>query len=306
MGRMQGADADELDRLGRHMQAAAGRLDALRGEVTAAFNRTSWEGGDADYFRGQWHYRLSGLLHAAAGATREASAALARNAEQQRIASGTEGGSVGTGLVPGVGPSGAVGGIDVGALAATLFGAGGQLMMIPDLLKLAGHDPGVGALLGKPWMSTLLEEHTLLHIPDSATGLAAGLRRVDKAGPLALIGLGFDGVGFVKGLASDPSGADTYQAGIDTAFDVAEIATVECPPVSLAIGAVHLGYDVAEAIHPGVGKAVAEGTAHAAAAVVDTAVNAVVTDAPVVQGVAGAGGDVESGGLNAGRDFFHW
>src|SRR5438552_12760226 len=103
MGRMYGADADELDRLGRHMQAAADRLDAIRGEVSAAFNRIHWEGGDADYFRGQWHYRLSGLLHATVSATREASAALARNAEQQRVASGTDGGGSSGGFLPGLG-----------------------------------------------------------------------------------------------------------------------------------------------------------------------------------------------------------
>ena len=45
----------------------------------------------------------------------------------------------------------AVAGIDIGTWAETLFGTAGQLMLIPDLLRLAEGDRGIGNLLAKLW-----------------------------------------------------------------------------------------------------------------------------------------------------------
>jgi hypothetical protein len=308
---MTGADADELERLGRHMQAAADQLDAIRTDVSAAFNRTHWEGEDGDYFRGQWNHRLSGLLHTSVTATREASAALCRNADQQRLASGTDGGSPVAGsplwLGPGGGASGTVPGIDVGGLAGTLVDTGGRLMLIPGLLTVAGSiDSGVKAFLSRPFVDALLRERPLFGISESARGLAGVARQFDKIGPLAVAGLMFDGTGFITGLASDPRGADTYKAGIDTVFDLAEIGTAGCLPLSVGIGVAHLGYDALEMIHPGIGKEAFEAVGSAASTVADVAVDTFTADVQAVQGAAGAVGDVVSGGVNAVRNFFHW
>jgi hypothetical protein len=304
MGVMSGADAEELDRLGNHMGAAADRLEAIRAEVTAAFGHTHWEGADADHYRGQWNYRLSGLLHTAVTATREASTALHRNANQQRTASGADGGSAGGALSGGAGS-----GLDVLGLLETGVNIGGGLMLVPGLLdavKNVHGAEGIKDLLGKPWARALMDEHFLSDIGKDGKGLAGAVHQFEKAGPLALAGLAFDGYGFVHGLATEPGGADTYKAGVDAMFDLAEIGTVECPPLAVGIGIVHLGYDVLEAWHPGAAKEAFEWTGQALVDVSDAAATTITNAEHAVGDAAAAAGNVVSGGVNAVRNFFHW
>lgn len=313
MGVMSGADADGLDQLGHHMQGAADRLEAIRGEVTAALNRTHWEGGDADQFRGQWNYRLSGLLHTAVTASREASTTLHRNADEQRRASGDDGGPRG-GLLGGA--SGSTGGsgssfFDLKDLLGLGLTTAGGVSLIADLLTEAGKGgryayrgtPDIKRLVRQPWAKALTHEKLLFNISDRAKGLAGAVHQLDKAGPLAVAGTVFDGADFVSNLVSNPQDGQTYHAGVDTIFDLAEIGTVECPPLSIGIGVVHLGYDALEAWHPGITKDAFEWTANAAVDLGTTAVNTVVD---TEQTVVSAAGNVMSGGVHAVRNFFHW
>jgi len=95
MAQMIGADPEQLDALGCQMTTSADRLDSIRSEIGSLLNHSHWEGADADDFRGTWHHRLSGLLNAAALATRDVATTLRINADQQRDASKVGGCSAG-------------------------------------------------------------------------------------------------------------------------------------------------------------------------------------------------------------------
>lgn len=106
MGRMVGADPDQLEDLGNRMKAAGDRLDGVRSDISAALSHSHWEGGDADHFRAEWHSYLAPLLHGAASSARQASVTLRANAHQQREASGDSAGPVDRGLGPAGGTDG--------------------------------------------------------------------------------------------------------------------------------------------------------------------------------------------------------
>lgn len=117
MGRMVGADPDQLDELGRAMAGAADLLASVRARVQSQVHGLGWSGSDADAFRHAWDGVHRRTLEAAADRLHDAATTLHRNAEEQRQASsaGTAAGSaaVGPGFAGGFGmsvPVGATGG----------------------------------------------------------------------------------------------------------------------------------------------------------------------------------------------------
>src|SRR5215204_1327658 len=130
MAVITGADAEELEHLAQRMRVAADRLDCIRGEVSQVFHRSHWDGHDAEAFRGQWHYRLSGLLHTAVLANRQAAQVLVRNAHQQRAAQALDNWTPVTGARPCPARPFPIDLAGLAALAGVLFQTGGQLMLI--------------------------------------------------------------------------------------------------------------------------------------------------------------------------------
>jgi hypothetical protein len=73
-----GADVDELVSLGKSLDQAADRMESIRGEIGSAFDRSQWEGDDAQHFRDLWRHQLSGQLLQTASAARVAANVLER------------------------------------------------------------------------------------------------------------------------------------------------------------------------------------------------------------------------------------
>jgi hypothetical protein len=279
MGQVIGSDAADLDWLGVQMKAAADQLETIRSQVSTAFDRAHWEGDDGDHFRGQWRYRLSGLLHTAELAARDGSTRLHQNAEQQRSASAAD--PIGYGGVVAAGLAGPMAEL-VFDDAGTLFEAAHRLTLAKDLLALA---PEGGVL--------------------ASSALTAGFARTVEAVdvPLMAVTTGFDIAHLVLGVAKDPGGAETYHAAVDVAFDGAAVIALGFPPALPFVLGAHLGYDLIERIDPGITKTVVDGVAHAA---VDVARVEMQGFEAVGSGTVHAVDSVVSGGVNAVRNFFHW
>jgi hypothetical protein len=304
-----GADADELDRLGTEMRRTADLLDGIQRRIAAQYRDIRWEGPDGEHHRGQWNYRLSGMVHTAVLAAQDAAVRLHVHADQQRRASGAGGGVMPETLGWPGSVAGGGGGFDwqrIEATAGILFGAAGQLMLAPDALKVFGERGLFKDFLGQPAVKQLLADHDLMKAAKDAEGLRLAGEHLGKLGPLDLLSVYFDGKDFITGLATDPHAPETYQAGINTIFDLAEIATALNPPLALTIGAVHLGYNVLEEIHPGAGKEAFEAVVGAGMAVADAATDAFNSHVQGVQNVVGAAADIAGGGVDAVKSFFHW
>ncbi|GAA3285387.1 hypothetical protein Dvina_31100 [Dactylosporangium vinaceum] len=310
MAVMWGADADELDDLGRRMTQAADLLDAVRHEVSAALGRAAWDGDDAADFHGQWNHRLAGLLQTTTNATRDASTRLHRNAAEQRRASGTDSGNPTAPLARpgGGGGDGGWGGDGSG------FGPGqawewgslfaGTVMLGVDGLDVFKKIGAVDRFAHRPLVELLTKEHALFGLADDATGLKGVVHAADRLGPLALIGAGVDGYTLGSELAR---GGDwdrkKTDAAVDVAFDIAEAAAITVPPLALGIGAVHVGFDLYEKLPPNVHHAIEGAVVNAAKDVVNAHVEAVKAEVHLVQDVAKGATHIVSGGVNAAKHF---
>lgn len=330
MGRMSGADADQLEGLGNHMRAAADRLEAIRGQVTADLNRSPWEGGDAEHFRGQWHYRLSGLLHTAVLATRSASTSLHANAAQQRKASASTGGSPIAGSAPWAGTGGSVGQVRVSSdpvgdffvAAGALTSGASTINKVFERLAQFSHREGWAARLGyrlfpkqsgrvagliRRQLPTLLKDVAVDATGPAGKGLAGLVKGLGKVGgPLEVVTTGVDGAAFLHDLSRDPHSDDTYNAGADVFFDVASMATVWCPPVSIGIGVIGMGYHIAEHFDPHLTKDIVHDVGAAASFVGHTVTDVGKAELNDVAQRAGAVGSVVSGGVNAVSKLLHF
>ena len=110
---IQGADADQLDRLAVLFQEKAQQLDNLGNQVRKAVNQVHWEGGGWGRFRAEWDQQHHKRLRVASQGLRQASDQLRSQAQDQRRVSGTGAGShgarrlgveplVGLGALPGL------------------------------------------------------------------------------------------------------------------------------------------------------------------------------------------------------------
>src|SRR5699024_1474544 len=104
-------DVDELVGLGTSLDRAADRMESIRGEIGSSLDRSHWDGADAEHFRDLWQHKLSGQLLQTASAARVAASVVARNAQQQAQASGSD-----NGPVPSLGSLGATGAGDAGGV----------------------------------------------------------------------------------------------------------------------------------------------------------------------------------------------
>lgn len=125
----QGADSDALDALAAQMAEAAEGLDRIGVAVRSRLYNAPWQGGDADCFRQDWDGPHRVRLTSAALRLRGAAELLHRNAADQRLASGSDGGAlagiVAGGILGGIagGAHGGAGGGAVGGAAPTGGGA---------------------------------------------------------------------------------------------------------------------------------------------------------------------------------------
>lgn len=315
-----GADTQQMREFAASLTQSADRIERIIADLSGAFNRTYWDGDDGIEIGADWRFKWSGQLRLTAEALRQASTTVTRNADAQDVTSETDG--------PG-GPG----------LASQLFTdlqramAAGSLMIPPNLLEaladehfedllkkahiptdsalykrlMSLHD-GAVHLKGQPLVDFLLKDRQLVKDAEDAKGLAKVMSVADKVGPLAILGTGVDaatlGVGLYQGIRYGNWNRDTLNAGADTIFDVASIATLECPPLSVGIDIVHFGYDMA--FEPQFRHDVIQGVTTVAHVIYD------VDTAPVkfvASGVEAAGNlahNVISGGVNAVSHLFHW
>jgi hypothetical protein len=91
---MTGADAEELDRLAVELRSLGGRLGRTRSSTGRALSSAPWHGRSADAFRQRWAGEYARSLQSAEQFLREAGDTLARNASEQRSASGARGSGV--------------------------------------------------------------------------------------------------------------------------------------------------------------------------------------------------------------------
>ncbi|GIG57795.1 hypothetical protein Lfu02_21670 [Longispora fulva] len=274
MSEMIGADPTQLENLGQQMRTSAGRLDSIRSEVGLALGHSHWDGPDADQFRGQWAYQLSGLLHTAALATAEAGKVLVGNAHQQIDASADSGGSAEGRHAAGRNEEHAEG--ESEDLVEKILGVAQGLMLAARGIDLAPLIPNAIDTLRK--LPGALRDGTLLRDALKGGELVGAARVAERLNPAMLVvGAGIDGFDFGYNLAKDPDSAATWKAGADIAFDIAEAATLEFPPLAVGIGIVHFGYDIAEMVHPGIAKAVGHAYIDTAKSIGDVAVGAVET-----------------------------
>jgi hypothetical protein len=340
MGRLSGADAEELALFGRRMEEAAKRLESIRSEVTAVVRQAQWDGEDAVYFRDLWQYRLSAMLQGAVVLTRNASAVAIRNADQQRTTSATDSGSVGPGGLgfggggrgPGSGPYG-----DPGAVKPwDPFDTPGKWLDrfsgAVDIVQGAGawaNKLGDASWLGRVGNGSVL--HAMQGMTKS--GWYAGLDSVGKAA--GALGTVFDAASFGLALAggdADKIKASGLDLGVGLAFTALQGAAIACPPAFIALGVAQIGYTFVPdewkvALVDGVGQAgqdvwnaavastgavvdAAGATADAVQDAAGAAVNAVQGvasgAADAVQDVGGAVSDIASGGFNSVRSRLGW
>lgn len=312
MGQFVGADPDQLDVLGQHMGAAAERLESIRQQIGFWLDSSPWDGSDAEEFRSDWHHRLRNLLHAAATVARDGAASVARNAQQQRIASDMAGSghAIGSG---GGGWAGLFGGAvtAIGGGLGTLFDRYGEADFLTELagyhwkylaaLRAAGSDVadmGLRDLLatGRDGVVNALGEYVqgIDGVGSAAKGLDAGAMLSGLGKVLPVASMAFD-VGTAAAVFWPGSGASTAEkvtAGGDVAFDAAAIVTAEVPPVSLAIDGAHIGFDIYMDHRQEINDAVRT-------AVVEPAMDLVKLDVKLDVGAAQAVGSVVSGGVHA-------
>ena len=314
MGQTFGADPDQLEKFGAQLEQAGERLDSIRGGISSALNHSHWEGGDAEEFRSQWGYQLSGMLHTATLAARAAATTVRTNAQQQRDASGAGSGASDPALVgrmPGKGGDGA------GSVGHDSFDDFFDQLTFPMLglsaISLGGDIAKAVMTSAKMVLPAVLKDVAVSGTSGMAKGAQALVGGLDEVGgPLGLVGLGLDGIQLLHGVATNPDDPKNYQSGVDVLLDVAAIAAVVAFPegaiaIGIGMGAAHLGYDLVSTLDPNLTKDftafVGKPVVAATKALID--VNKAVGDVEqkVVEGAAGAVSNVVSGGVNA---VSHW
>jgi uncharacterized protein YukE len=136
MAGMVGADPEELDALAQRFRVLAGRLDSSRASLGSQIHNSPWAGPAAEGFRHDWDGHHSRVLTAVARSLGQAADSLARNADEQRQASGSAftGGNRGVATSPGPGsPTAFVDSLGHVVEAATAVGP------IATLLANSGH-----------------------------------------------------------------------------------------------------------------------------------------------------------------------
>lgn len=128
----QGMEVDEVDALGRMLQAKGDQLRLLTQEVEGIVTRTVWDGPDAVAFKQQWWPEHRVRLEAVADQVHGFGQSALNNASEQRTASGIAVAPEG-GRSPGVGAIAAT----AGAAAAAL-GAHGTTAPAPAALDRPG------------------------------------------------------------------------------------------------------------------------------------------------------------------------
>lgn len=101
MGPMQGANADELDRLAGELSQSSKLVGGCQAHLSREIHSSPWAGRGAEAFRRQWDSEFRRSLIDASAFLQEAGDVLRLNADQQRQASGT---GTGPGGVPFGGP----------------------------------------------------------------------------------------------------------------------------------------------------------------------------------------------------------
>lgn len=94
-----GADADQLEALGRRFGAGATLLDGAAVSISTSISTVVWMGPDADAFRGRWRSTMAPQLRTIAEALRGQRDTAAEQARQQRTASAAEGGAIPSGII---------------------------------------------------------------------------------------------------------------------------------------------------------------------------------------------------------------
>lgn len=145
---MFGADVEELDRLGRNLQAASQRLAEI-GVMMRGLPRHAWRGPDAERFFADLDQVLLPTLTATANGVEAAGQVAATNAAHQREASGAESGQADvTGTGPGGGGTGgAPAGSDSGGRTSRGPDTVGKFLTLAE--DFAGKSLGILELVGK-------------------------------------------------------------------------------------------------------------------------------------------------------------
>lgn len=95
MGRMSGADAEDLERGGSRLESFAGQIGGMRQPLRNQLRSSPWNGRAADRFRSEWDSVHSPALAEAEEFLRHAGRRLRAEADQQRRASGSGAGGRG-------------------------------------------------------------------------------------------------------------------------------------------------------------------------------------------------------------------
>lgn len=304
MGQFVGADPDQLDALGQQMGAAADRLESIRQQIGFWLDSSPWDGTDADEFRGDWHHRLQNLLHTAATVARDGASSVHRNAQQQRVASDTDGSSkAGEGGLLGTldGVSKIVGYSLTGAAVPYLFR---ELKIDHGLAKvledLRESGPELRKLADFKGFLTASKEGVVRDLGKFASGFRdADTALVKPFGdmlPAVSIAADVGAATLVFRPGHDAKTSEKVQAGGDLILDVAATATTVVPPVSLAVDVVHVGFDMSMYYvenRNAINHAVETAATHVGRAVTDLDL-----------GAAGAVNSLVSGGVHALHDLF--
>ncbi len=83
-----GMNVEQVSQLGRTLQAKADEITTMIGQIDGQLNGTTWEGPDAQQFKGQWWPEHKGHLQQVAEQIRGFGQSALNNASEQEAASG--------------------------------------------------------------------------------------------------------------------------------------------------------------------------------------------------------------------------
>lgn len=83
-----GADVEQMDQLSRRFQEAGAQIRDVMQQVESQLQSTWWEGNDANRFRDEWNGSYRSQLTQISERLAEAGSTVARQASEQRQASG--------------------------------------------------------------------------------------------------------------------------------------------------------------------------------------------------------------------------
>lgn len=267
MGSFSGADADQLAAFGSQLSNSATTLGEIRSQVGFTLEGLLWPGADAEEFFSQWANRLSGMLGTAISGLESAAANMARQAEQQREASGDDSGS--------------------SALSEVL----GKVVSVGGVLGIAGLGVGV---LSLPKYADTVNDHLL-----------AGHDDIGDAGKvLGGAAVAWDVVGLYNDERSHAGSTtllnDKVNLGIDAVMFAAGFTPVGAG-VLLGVGAATFLYEnVAETLDPNINKQIADVTKDA----VEDLYKVDVDEVKVGVDAAKVAGSVVSSGVRGAEKFF--